>query len=96
MICSSSRSVISCPVTIGKPGNVVDRLVGIELPALAAGLVEDVDDVRLDVDEPQLENRKEANGAGTDNDGIRLDRSARLWGLRLYVHSYALPWAARI
>ena len=79
-----------------QPGNVVDRLVGIELPALAAGLVEDVDEVRLDVDEPQLEHGKEADGAGADDDGIRLDRAAGLWGLRLYVHGSALPWAARI
>ena len=79
-----------------QPGNVVDRLVGIELPALAAGLVEDVDEVRLDVDEAQLENGKEADGAGADDDGIRFDRAAGLWGLRIYVHGSALPWAARI
>ena len=61
-----------------QPGNVVDRLFGIELGALAARLVEDVDDVRLDVDEPQLEHGKQADGAGADDHGIGLDRAAGL------------------
>ena len=39
LICSISRSVSSWPVTIGEARNVVDRLLGIELGALAAGLV---------------------------------------------------------
>ena len=47
----------------GQPGNVVDRLLGIELGALAAGPVENVDDVAFDVDEAELEHgEKPARG----------------------------------
>ena len=34
----------------GQPGNVVDRLLGIELGALAPGAIENVDDMAFDVD----------------------------------------------
>ena len=41
-------------------GNVVDRLFRIELGALPADLVEDVDQVGLDVEQPELEYREQA------------------------------------
>ena len=56
-------------------GDVVDRLFRIKLGTLPAGLVEDVDDVRLDVEEAELEHRKQADRPGADDDGIRLDGS---------------------
>ena len=55
--------------------NVVDRLLGIKLGTLAAGFVEDVDDVRLDVDEAQLEHGKQSDRAGADDHCVGLDRS---------------------
>ncbi len=42
-------------------GDVVDGLFGVELGTLAARLVENIDDVRLDVDEPKLEHGEEAH-----------------------------------
>ena len=46
-----------------QPGNVVDRFLRIELGALAAGLVENVDDVRLDIDEAEFEHREQPDRA---------------------------------
>ena len=40
--------------------NVVDRLLGIKLGALAADLVEDVDEVALDVEQAELEHGEQA------------------------------------
>ena len=47
-------------MTKGKTRNIVDRLVGVELGALAAELVENVDDMRLHVQEAQFENGEQA------------------------------------
>ena len=78
----------------GERGDVVDRLFRIELGALPAGLLQDVDDVRLDVEQAELEHRKQADGPGADDHGVGLD--GRLagpirWGLRP-VH-LQLPWS---
>jgi hypothetical protein len=54
--------------------NVVDRLLGIKLGALAADLVEDVDEVALDVEEAQLEHAKQADRACADDEHVSLDR----------------------
>ena len=54
-------------------GNVVDRLLGVELGALAAGSVENVDDVRFDIEKAELEHGKQADGPGANDDGIGLD-----------------------
>ena len=54
--------------------NVVDRLLRIELGALAADLVEDVDDVRLDVDETELEHGEQPDRPCADDQGIGFDR----------------------
>ncbi len=51
-------------------GNVVDRLLRIELGALAAGLVQDVDDVGLHVEQAQLEDREQADRAGAHDDHV--------------------------
>src|SRR5690606_3694327 len=57
----------------GIAGNVVDRLLGIEFRALAPGTVEDVDEMGLDVEKAELEDREQADRAGPDDDDIGLD-----------------------
>ncbi len=59
---------------IGNAGNVVDRLLRIKLGALAADLVENVDEMTFHVEQAQLEHRKQADGPRADNDNISLDR----------------------
>ncbi len=59
---------------IGNAGNVVDRLLGIELGALAADLVEDVDKMRLHVEQAELEHREQPAGARADDEDVGLDR----------------------
>ena len=56
------------------PGDVVDRLLRIKLGALAADLVEDIDEVRLDIKQAKLEHREQADRARTDDQSIGLDR----------------------
>ena len=55
-------------------GNVVDRLFRIELGALPAGPVENVDDVAFEIEQPQLEHGKQANGARANDDDVGFDR----------------------
>ena len=57
----------------GEAGNVIDRLFRIQLGALAAGLGQYVDEMRLDVEQAQLKHRKQADWPRADNDNIRLD-----------------------
>ena len=57
----------------GQAGNVVDRLLRIELGALAAGAVENVDHVALDVDQAELEHGEEADWPSPNDHGIGLD-----------------------
>jgi len=57
-------------------GNVVDRLLRIEFGALAADLVEDVDQVRLDVEQAELEHREQPDRPRADDDNVGLDRLA--------------------
>src|SRR5262249_39841865 len=68
---------------VGDAGNVVDRLFRIKLGALAADLVENIDEVRLDIEQAQLEHRKQANRSGADDQHIGLD------GLTHYSSSYS-------
>ena len=63
---------------IGNAGNVVDRLLRIKLRALAADLVENVDEVRLHVEQAKLEDGKEADRPRADNDNVGLDRFAHV------------------
>ena len=60
----------------GQARNVVDRLFRIQLGALPARPVEDVDQVALQVQQPQLEHGEQADGAGADDHDIGLDRLA--------------------
>ena len=59
----------------GHGGNVIDRLVGIELDALAAGIAERVDHMGLDLQQAELEHLEQAHRAGAHDDGIGLDRA---------------------
>src|SRR4029077_3424143 len=58
--------------------DVVDRLLGIELRALAADLVEDVDEMRLHVEEAELEYREQAAGPRPDDEHVGLDRFSQI------------------
>src|SRR5262245_65014522 len=57
-------------------GDVVDRLLRIELRALAADLVEDVDEMRLHVEQAELEHGEEPARPRTDDQHVGLDRFA--------------------
>ena len=52
--------------------DVVDRLVGVELGALAAGCRERVDEVGLDAEQSELEDLEQATGSGTDDHDLGL------------------------
>jgi hypothetical protein len=67
----------------GNSGNVVDRLFRIELGALAADLVQDVDQMRLHVQEAQFEDGEQAAGTRTNNQHIGFDRFAHIASFRL-------------
>ena len=62
----------------GDAGNVVDRLLRIKLGALAADLVENIDEVAFHVEQSELEHREQADGSGADNDYVGLDRFAHV------------------
>ena len=62
----------------GNAGNVVDRLFRIEFGALAAELVEDVDHMRLHVQQAQFEDRKQAARTRANNQHIGFDRFAHV------------------
>ena len=50
--------------------DVVDRLVRIQLRALPARMLQRIDDVRADAEQPQLEHLEQAAGAGADDDDL--------------------------
>src|SRR5580704_5866603 len=52
----------------GQRRNVIDRLIGIQLGALTAGLAQGVDDVGADPEKPELEYLEESYGAGANDD----------------------------
>ena len=54
-------------------GDVVDRLVGIELRALAAGMRERVHDLALHAEQAELEHGEESDRAGADDHAFGLD-----------------------
>ncbi len=54
-------------------GDVVDRLLGIELGTLTAGMCERIDQMRADSQQAELEHLEQAAGAGSDNDDLRFD-----------------------
>ena len=53
-------------------GHVVDRLVGVQLGALAAGVGQSVNGVAMDVQQTQLEDLEQADWAGADDQGVGL------------------------
>ena len=73
LICSISSSTSPCAEHFGIAGNVVDRLFRIKLGALAAHLVEDVDQVRLHVEQAELEHREQPDRAGANDQHVSLD-----------------------
>ena len=70
------------PGDVGNAGNVVDRLLGIELGALAADLVEDVDEVRLDVEQAELEHGEKPHRPRADNENVGFNGLTHLYSLR--------------
>ena len=54
----------------GQAWDVVDRFLGVELGALAARPVENIDQVRLELGEPKLEHGEQAHRARANNDDI--------------------------
>jgi hypothetical protein len=56
-----------------KSGNVVDRLLGIEFGALSTGPVEYVDEFRLQIEKPELEDGKQADWPRANNCNVRFD-----------------------
>ncbi len=71
------------PGDVGHARNVVDRLLRIELRALTADLVEDVDHVRLHVEQTKLEHREQPARSGADDQHVGLDRFAHAFSRRL-------------
>ena len=66
--------------------NVVDGLFGIQLAALTAGMLQRIDDVRVNAEQTQLEDLKQAAGTGADDDDVGLngavDGDARSFSLK--------------
>ena len=58
----------------GQAGNVIDRLFRIKLGALAAGPVQDIDQMAFQIEQPQFEHGEQADGARADNGDISFDR----------------------
>ncbi len=54
-------------------GDVVDRLVRVELGALATGDTHRVEDVRLDAQQAEFENLEDSYRTCADYEGIRFD-----------------------
>lgn len=61
------------------PRNVVDRFFRIELGALAADLGQNVDEMRLDVEQAQLEDGEQSARAGANDEDVSLDRFGHAW-----------------
>src|SRR5262249_13478421 len=59
---------------VGNARNVVDRLLRIELGALATDLVENIDNMRLHIEQAQFEHGKEPAGPGPDDEHVGLNR----------------------
>ena len=65
--------------------DVVDRLLRIELRALAARLVEDIDERGAEIEQPELEDGEQADRPGADDDDILLDDRGFDRGLKAHV-----------
>ena len=71
------------PGDVRQARNVVDRLLRIEFRALPADLVEDVDHVRLHVEQTKLEHREQPARSGADDQHVGFDRFAHMFPRRL-------------
>ena len=60
----------------GKARNVVDRLFRIKLGTLAAGLRQDVDEMRPDIEEAELEHGEKADRPGANDQYVGFDHIA--------------------
>ncbi len=58
--------------------DVVDRLVGVQLDALAADFSERVDHVRPDFEQAELEHLEQSHRTRADDDGVGLDRAGHV------------------
>ncbi len=74
LICAINASVSPAPVMKGDCRNVVDRFLRIELGALAANFVENIDEVRLHIEQAKLEHGEQPARTGANNQHIGLDR----------------------
>ena len=63
---------------IGHAGDIVDRFLRIKLGALSADLVKNVDQVRLHIEQAQLEHREQPARPGPDDKHVGLDRFAHV------------------
>src|ERR1700722_8110194 len=70
---------------IGNARNVVDRLLGIKLRALAADLVENIDEMAFHIEQAELKYREQADRPRTDNDNVSFDRLSHVVFLLVYV-----------
>ena len=56
-----------------KAGNVINGLFGIKLSALAADFRQNINQMRLDIQQSQFKHRKQADRTCSDNQGISFD-----------------------
>src|SRR5215470_13787928 len=75
---NAGSPIFSIFSTISLRWNVVDRFLRIELGALSADLVENVDQVRLHVEEAQFEDGEKSARTSTNNQHIGFDRVAHI------------------
>ena len=73
---------------IGHAGDIVDRFLRIKLGALSADLVKNVDQVRLHIEQAQLEHREQPARPGPDDKHVGLDRFAHVNLLDVIVPSH--------
>ena len=88
-ICSISRSTRPCAEIDGQRRNVVDRLFRIELGALAAGPVENVDQVAFHVEQAELEHGEQADRPCADDQHVGLGDCAHAHAALELIHEPA-------
>src|SRR5690606_17083078 len=72
-------------------GDVVDRLVGVELRALAAGLAQRIHDLGFEPQKAQLEDLEQAAGARAHDDDVGADQCALSCNKARTLHAAARP-----
>ena len=73
--------------------NVIDRLFRIKLGALAARPVQNVDQMGFQVQKPKLEHGKQADGPGTDDGDVCLNRSGHASFHNFFVCDHKNLWS---